>query len=129
MAKGFRSLVEFRKFDEGKSKPHKGKESGDCGKKGNVTLKFDNKKKGGYKFKKSETRGKDRPPIKCFLCDSPHRARECPKRNNLSAIMEDKDASAKEGHKASIFFSKSLQIVIAMDRQGPPKEKRGPIVC
>lgn len=72
MAKGFRSLVEFRKFDEGKSKPHKGKESGDCGKKGNVTLKFDNKKKGGYKFKKSETRGKDRPPIKCFLCDSPH---------------------------------------------------------
>lgn len=41
-------------------------------KKGNVTLKFDNKKKGGYKFKKSETRGKDRPPIKCFLCDSPH---------------------------------------------------------
>ena len=43
-----------------------------------------------------EERGKEErkeftPKIKCFLCDGPHWARDCPKRKALSAMIEERD--------------------------------------
>ncbi|KAF2281642.1 hypothetical protein GH714_044052 [Hevea brasiliensis] len=32
-----------------------------------------------------------RPPLSCFLCDGPHRARECPKKSKLSALVEERE--------------------------------------
>ena len=31
------------------------------------------------------------PKIKCFLCDGPHWARDCPKRKALSAMIEKRE--------------------------------------
>ena len=31
------------------------------------------------------------PKIKCFLCDGPHWARDCPKRKALSAMIEERE--------------------------------------
>ena len=31
------------------------------------------------------------PKIKCFLCDSPHWARDCPKRKTLNAMIEERE--------------------------------------
>lgn len=108
------SLMEFRKQpDKGKTKPHKPSGSPKSGK----------KKENTFKFKKPEyysNKNVDRPPIKCFLCEGPHHARECPKKNKLLAIMEDKDGGNKKGEEASMG---SLQLVAAVSKQEPPKEK------
>ncbi|KAF2308338.1 hypothetical protein GH714_040416 [Hevea brasiliensis] len=90
------SLIEFRKSDKSKNdtKTHKGKSGGEPPK---------HKKGGSKKWKSKETtskgdrprkfdRPRDRPPLKCFLCDGPHRVRECPKRNTLSALVGNREA-------------------------------------
>ena len=35
------------------------------------------------------------PKIKCFLCDGPHWARDCPKRKVLSAMIEEREQEDK----------------------------------
>lgn len=73
------SLVEFKRLDKGKVKPYKSKEGeeGSQGKAGGS--KNRKRKERGFKFKKPENKSGDRPPIKCFLCEGPQRARECSK--------------------------------------------------
>ena len=36
-------------------------------------------------------RKKFTPKIKCFMCDGPHWARDCPKRKMLSAMIEERE--------------------------------------
>ncbi|KAF2285582.1 hypothetical protein GH714_005632 [Hevea brasiliensis] len=100
------SLIEFKKVDKAKNKDSKGKNGGDKGggKESNKEgPKEGNDKKFGFgkkdtrdgKFKKFEKSHKptERPPLKCFWCDGPHRARECPKNAALTALVGDKEES------------------------------------
>ena len=41
------------------------------------------------------------PKIKCFLCDGPHWARDCPKRKALSAMIEEMEQEC-EAHMSSM---------------------------
>ena len=42
------------------------------------------------------------PKLKCFLCDSPHLERECPKRKALSALVKKNEKVEEEGRLGSI---------------------------
>ncbi|OMP06995.1 hypothetical protein COLO4_07731 [Corchorus olitorius] len=39
---------------------------------------------------------KDKKPLACFLCEGPHRVRDCPKRSKLSAIAKEDPQSENE---------------------------------
>ena len=41
------------------------------------------------------------PKIKCFLCDGPHWAQDCPKRKTLSAMIEEREQE-DEAHMGSM---------------------------
>ena len=41
------------------------------------------------------------PKIKCFLCDGPYWARDCPKRKALSAMIEEREQK-DEAHMSSM---------------------------
>ncbi|XP_057994453.1 uncharacterized protein LOC131174696 [Hevea brasiliensis] len=98
------SLVEFKKVDKAKNKDSKGKNGGDKGggkennqeepKEGNGKKNWSGKRdsKDG-KFKQFEKFHKpaERPPLKCFLCDGPHTARECPKNAAHTALVEERE--------------------------------------
>lgn len=116
------SLVEFKRSNKGKAKPHKSKEGGVASEGKAGDFKNRKRKEGGFKFKKPESKNGDRPPIKCFLCEGPHRARKCPKRNKLSALMEQKEGSSKKGEEASMG---SLQLAVALCKQEPRHVKKG----
>nr|CAN66049.1 hypothetical protein VITISV_005971 [Vitis vinifera] len=49
-----------------------------------------------------------RPKIKCFLCDGPHWARDCPKRKALSAMIEEREQE-DEAHMGSMQLLGALQ--------------------
>ncbi|KAF2308988.1 hypothetical protein GH714_027351 [Hevea brasiliensis] len=98
------SLVEYKKGDKPKAKDGKSKHGGDKSggkdshregpKEGNAKKPWVGKKdyRDG-KFKKNDKFHKpiERGPLKCFLCDGPHRARECPKNAALDALVADKE--------------------------------------
>ncbi|RVW58436.1 hypothetical protein CK203_114983 [Vitis vinifera] len=48
------------------------------------------------------------PKIKCFLCDGPHWARNCPKRKALSAMIEEREQE-DETHMGSMQLLGALQ--------------------
>ncbi|RVW13733.1 hypothetical protein CK203_087207 [Vitis vinifera] len=48
------------------------------------------------------------PKIKCFLCDGPHWARDCPKRKALSAMIEEREQE-DETHMGSMQLLGALQ--------------------
>ncbi|RVX18933.1 hypothetical protein CK203_007040 [Vitis vinifera] len=48
------------------------------------------------------------PKIKCFMCDGPHWARDCPKRKALSAIIEEREQEDK-AHMGSMQLLGALQ--------------------
>ncbi|RVW64536.1 hypothetical protein CK203_040314 [Vitis vinifera] len=48
------------------------------------------------------------PKIKCFLCDGPHWARDCPKRKALSAMIEEREQE-DEAHMGSMQLLGALQ--------------------
>ena len=41
------------------------------------------------------------PKIKCFLCDRPHWALDCPKRKTLNAMIEEREQE-EEAHMSSM---------------------------
>ena len=49
------------------------------------------------------------PKIKCFLCDGLYWARDCPKRNMLSAMIEDREQES-EAHMGSMQLLGSLPV-------------------
>ena len=56
-----------------------------------------------------ELRKKFTPKIKCFLCDGPHWARDCPKRKALSAMIEEREQEHK-AHMSSMQLLGALQV-------------------
>ncbi|KAF2298254.1 hypothetical protein GH714_020884 [Hevea brasiliensis] len=124
------SLVEYKSSDKdkeknkGRSKPYKEKSGGDSSHNSRPTY---NKEGGSKKFKEHKKqegpskgqhfrRHGDRPPLKCFLCDGPHRAWDCPKKASLSALVEQASASPQPKEGASMG---SLQLAAI---QAKPKE-------
>nr|CAN65762.1 hypothetical protein VITISV_001839 [Vitis vinifera] len=53
-------------------------------------------------------RKKFTPKIKCFLCDGPHWARDCPKRKALNAMIEEREQE-DEAHMGSMQLLGALQ--------------------
>ncbi|KAF2282269.1 hypothetical protein GH714_044068 [Hevea brasiliensis] len=81
------SLVEFQRSERSRTSPQKDR----CGE---VTAKARieaPQAEGGHPRSQREDRGMQRPPLSCFLCDGPHRARECPKKSKLSALVEERE--------------------------------------
>ncbi|KAF2321310.1 hypothetical protein GH714_038572 [Hevea brasiliensis] len=131
------SLVEYKKSDKdkekdkGKNKPYKGKSGGDFSHNSCPT----HTKEGGSKkfkeFKRQEGPSKgqhfkkngDRLPLKCFLCDIPHRAWDYPKKAGLSALVEQVNASPQPKEGVSM-GSLQLAVVQAKPREAI-KEKMG----
>ncbi|KAF2314836.1 hypothetical protein GH714_036861 [Hevea brasiliensis] len=44
----------------------------------------------------------ERPFLSCFLCDRPHKARECPKRSKLSALVEEREETPFQPREATM---------------------------
>ncbi|XP_043700305.1 uncharacterized protein LOC122651025 [Telopea speciosissima] len=93
------SLVEFRREDNAKAKKSNGENGG--GEKGpkkyppkEGSSKATTSKEGKAKFDKKD---KFTPRDKCFLCDGPHWARDCPKRKALNALLEKGEEEAHVG--------------------------------
>ncbi|KAF2321336.1 hypothetical protein GH714_040405 [Hevea brasiliensis] len=84
------SLVEFQRSERSRTSPQKDRSEGDNSEGKDGSSKF-HKPKEGYPRSQREDRGMQRPPLLCFLCDGPHKARECPKKSKLSALVEERE--------------------------------------
>ena len=62
----------------------------------------------------------ERLPLKCFLCDGPHRARDCPKKAKLSALTEEDEEHPIEEAKVG-----SLKFLSAMKAKVESPKPRG----
>ncbi|VFQ89112.1 unnamed protein product [Cuscuta campestris] len=83
------SLILFKKPEKTKPKDQDRKEkSGGDHDRGKETIK---KTKGAKKYKVGE-----RPPLKCFFYECPHKARKCLKKAKLSALMEEIEEQERE---------------------------------
>eukprot|EP00257_Ricinus_communis_P017580 XP_015576051.1 uncharacterized protein K02A2.6-like [Ricinus communis] len=84
---------------------------------------FGKPREGGNHGNKND-KGGDRPRIKCFFCDGPHKARECPTKNKLSALVEEREEHHRqpEGSKVG-----SLQLLSAIKTklEMPKSENKG----
>ena len=94
-----KSLVEFKTVDKLDSSRSKGKGGGDKDQNKEKNKDKDKPSNSGSekplfcKWKSSKNRDKkEREPQACFLCDGPHRMRDCPKRGKLAAIAEKGEA-------------------------------------
>ncbi|VFQ91468.1 unnamed protein product [Cuscuta campestris] len=96
------SLIEFKKPEKPKPKDKggKGKSGGDHHRDKETTKKT----RGSKEYKAGE-----RPPLKCFFCEGPHRARECPKKAKLSALIEEREEQEREEERVG-----SLQLLNAI---------------
>ena len=52
------------------------------------------------------------PKLKCFLCDGPHLARECPKRKALSTLIEKSEKTMEDACLGSIQMIGALQVML-----------------
>ena len=58
------------------------------------------------------------PKLKCFLCDGPYLARECPKRKSLSALIEKNEKTTEDARLGSIQMIGALQVMPKASLQG-----------
>ena len=61
---------------------------------------------------------KSKPKVKCFLCDGPHLARECPKRKALNALIKKNEKVEEEEHLGLIQMIGALQVMPKASPQG-----------
>ncbi|KAF2324919.1 hypothetical protein GH714_021274 [Hevea brasiliensis] len=67
-----------------------------------------------------------RPPLSCFLCDGPHRARECPKKSKLSALVEEREERPFQPREATMG---SLQLsALKVQEKGTMSVERGDLL-
>ena len=57
------------------------------------------------------------PKLKCFLCDGPHLTRECPKRKELSTLIEKSEKTMEDARLGSIQMIGALQVMLEAVRQ------------
>ena len=101
------SLIELgiKKSDKFESFKPKGKGNGG----GDKDQKFKNNNEklstGKPRFYKPWDKKKEKELVKCFLCDGPHRMRDCPKRTKLSSINKEDDEPEKETLKLGSIMS------------------------
>lgn len=111
------SLVEFKKPE----KPKLYKDKGGKSKSGGDTHPSKEAKqirsKEGHNFKGQG----ERPPLKCFFCNGPHRARECPTKAKLAALVEEREEPQQESKMGSLQLLSAIQA----KREPPKKEKKG----
>ncbi|KAF2298379.1 hypothetical protein GH714_023386 [Hevea brasiliensis] len=92
------SLVEFQRSERSRTSPHKDRsEGGDSEGKDRSS-----KPKEVHPRSQREDRGMQCPPLSCFLCDGPHRARECPKKSKLSALVEEREKAPFQPREATM---------------------------
>ncbi|KAF2298293.1 hypothetical protein GH714_021419 [Hevea brasiliensis] len=78
-------------------------------------------KEGHHKVQK-EDQGMQRPPLSCFLCDGPHRARECPKKSRLSALIEEREEDPRPQREATIGSLQLCALKVEGQRTVEPKK-------
>ena len=59
------------------------------------------------------------PKIKCFLCDGPHWALDCPKRKMLNAMIEEREQE-EEAHMSSMQLLGAFQVNSKPSTSIPP---------
>ncbi|KAF7807858.1 Transposon Ty3-I Gag-Pol polyprotein [Senna tora] len=92
------SLIDFKKPDKPKTKDKGGKgKSGGEGNQSKIGSYKPETSKGSKEFKSGE-----KPPLKCFLCEGPHRARDCPKKAKLSALVKESEEREQEEAKVEM---------------------------
>ena len=96
------SLIELKKSNSTKTKGKGGGNKDGQKKIGNG--------KPSAKGKSTKDREKKKERFVCFLCEGSHKARDCPKRNKLSAIAKkEDDESDKETHKLGSIILNSMK--------------------
>ena len=89
------SLMDYKREDSSKfecSKDSHAEGGGDEGARDHSVAKMGSSKMPNVREGKGKVERKEfTPKIKCFLCDGPHWAQDCPKRKVLSAMMEERE--------------------------------------
>ena len=62
-----------------------------------------------YKCRRKQRESKTK--VKCFLCDGPHLARECPKRKALNSLIKKNEKVEEEAHLGLIQMIGALQVM------------------
>ena len=79
-----KGLVDFRFASSSPSEPKKNKDL-----RKSDPFKHDGRKKGGFAGKTKPKDGHEKKSSGCFICDRPHRVRDCPKRTQLNAMVKE----------------------------------------
>ncbi|XP_047308809.1 protein ARABIDILLO 1-like [Impatiens glandulifera] len=114
------SLVEMRRQE----KPKLTYERNDNGKNGRDHI-YNNEDpvkftKSNGKGDRDENRG-EKPRIKCFFCEGPHKARKCPMKNKLSSLMEEQERL----HDEACLGSLNLISFVTANFDEPKSAKKG----
>ncbi|XP_028794242.1 uncharacterized protein LOC114749870 [Neltuma alba] len=106
------SLIEFKKPEKPKPKDKGGKgKSGGEHHRGKETT---NKSKGPKEYKAGE-----RPSLKCFFCEGPHKARDCPKKAKLSVLIEEREEREREEERVgSLQLLNAIKAKVEMPKSG-----------
>ncbi|XP_048228190.1 uncharacterized protein LOC125369504 [Ricinus communis] len=120
------SLIEIRRQDKHKPDQERngnGKNGGDRHHKKEGSYRFDKPIEGGNHGNKDD-KGGEKPRIKCFFYDGPHKARECPTKNKLSALVEEREEHQRVQEESKMG---SLQLLSAIKTkfEMPKSEKKG----
>ncbi|VFQ66115.1 unnamed protein product [Cuscuta campestris] len=106
------SLIEFKKPEKSKPKDKggKGKSGGDHHRGKETTEKTRVSK---------EYKDGERPPLKCFFCEGPHREKECPKKAKLSALIEEREEQEREEERVgSLQLLNAIKAKVEMPKTG-----------
>ncbi|KAF2321024.1 hypothetical protein GH714_032841 [Hevea brasiliensis] len=63
----------------------------------------------------------ERPFLKCFLCDGPHKARECPKKSKLSALVEEREETPFQPREATMGSLQRTRVAGIVGHRGIPQ--------
>ncbi|WCJ31917.1 hypothetical protein M5689_013368 [Euphorbia peplus] len=66
---------------------------------------------------------KERGTLKCFLCDGPHIARDCPKKSQLSAMIEREEQLEQEQEEAQMSSMQILNVIKTTDKTSRAQRK------
>ncbi|KAF2286314.1 hypothetical protein GH714_013752 [Hevea brasiliensis] len=120
------SLVEFQRSERSRLSPQKDRSEGGNNPRQGWKLQI-LQVEGGTPQESREDRGMECPFLKCFLCDGPHKARECPKRSKLSALVEERKETPFQPKEATM-GSLQLSALKVQEKETVNVEKGRPFV-